>query len=445
MGACHSVKPKKVEEKDYIFYYKNEPNPWVKEENVEWKPYSNKDQISLKSAFSNFLKDPKTFYKGEISSKPDHYFDFKDWNEINKFTKEILPFKREYFGIRSNILRPKKTNKYLDLVLGKDPEPIIFEENLISKNSNIFSKGSEFESYKNTYDFNKGKNVKKVVFSVINQTPIQLTFKEELCFFENDYNINLEYKDFLKIIKDEVENMARLFDKNNQLKIYLGLIDQISNTYLFFNKIIQMFFQDGFLQQKINEFLAFSKSNTYEYFKIFYISLMASIKYCSENASIPNYQYGDDLIIYRPSKVTNREIEVYNTKKNNSFTRIFNEFLIGTRNLKYAKKIMDLDNENSTEYLWEILVPEYIINFEKDIFICLDNILPVPNYEEVLIKSGSVIFVDKIVPLYDEKNQKEYRNKFVVKCILRSWSFNSYLESLKLYYSMRNSKLKTLN
>jgi len=72
----------------------------------------------------------------------------------------------------------------------------------------------------------------------------------------------------------------------------------------------------------------------------------------------------------------------------------------------------------------------------------IETVLPQPNDEEVIVRSGNVLFIDKIIH-YKEANL-EKKNKFVVKCILRSLSFNSYFESLKVYYSYRNVKIKNI-
>jgi len=206
-----------------------------------------------------------------------------------------------------------------------------------------------------------------------------------------------------------------------------------------------MFMIDGFLQQKINQFLRLvGKSNYYENFKIFYLTLLASLKYCAENSPIPNHSFGDDIIIYRSSKPNPKEIEIFKSKDETNFSFLVREFLICTRNVKIVKKNMRLEDQSAIEYLWEILVPNYILEKESENLAFIETILPVPNDEEVLIKSGAAIFIDKIIPYTETKGGLEViiNNKFIVKCILRSFSFISYYEAMKIYYSFRNVNLK---
>jgi len=446
MGVCNSSNKKedriKSLNKGYLFYYKNEINPWVKEENVEWKPYEQKIQIDLKKGFENYLKDAKTNYKTEIPSKIGFIFDFKNWDQINKETKDILPFKREFCRIETNILRKKGISKYIDSNDTQvDYENIFLNDKIFDIKDVIFNEGKEFESVKNTYNFQIEKNIKKVYFNVINEYNIELKVSDNLCFLKDNYKLDLNFKDFILILKDEMENLSKLFDKSNSAKVYMEKIHQLSNSSLFFNRIVEIFMIEGFLQNKINQFLRMNKSNYFENFKLFYISLLASLRYCSLNLPIPNYTLGYDILLFGYSQSNAKEMELYKSKNNTNFSIILNEFFICSKKPKYSKNL-NLQDENKIEIIWEILVPYYLLEYENESLVFIETVLPHPNDEEVIIVSGSVFFIDKIIPYYEDNQEK--KNKFVIKCILRSLTFSSYYEALKIYYIYRNVKIKKI-
>lgn len=440
---------KKSEE--LLFFSNHDINPFVKVEELDWKPFEERIQLDLQFAFINYMNNPQLNFKAEIPSKLGFIFDFKEWNQINKITKEIIPFKREHPSLKSNIKRKRNTTKYIDYQVNENEIiPILLEDDKISYENikSLAEDKKEYEDIKEKYKIEKEKLVKKVFFNVIKDYHIELNLRTELCFWENECKLNTPFPDFLFILIDEVQNMARLYDKDNKLKIYLEIINQIHNSNIFFFKIIQIFLIEGFLRTEINKFLSIGKSNYYECFKVFYISLVASFKYISENMLVSNYVVGKDIFLYRTSKPNQNEIDMYKERNYTYFSIIFQDFILCSTNFKEAEKSIDFNNENLVEYLWEILVPSYILESEKENLASIQNLSPESNKsDQVMLKSGVVIFIDKIIPYSKVIDATKIlkKNKFIVKCILRSFSFESYFEALNIYYSLRLVNLQKID
>lgn len=446
MGACQSAK-KSNQKVNYYFYYKTDENPWLQGKKSEWTEFEPIKQKELKIAYTTYLKNPKEKSQYDLVSEPNFSFDFKAWNRINKETKAILPIKKEYIQIDSNIIRMKKGNLYLPLENLGFNEPLNLKDEILEKNHKIFNMGKELESKRSQYDHEKNKNKKKFIFNVIDGHDIEIFLRDDLAFYSDNYVMDLKFSEFISILKDEIITMGRLYDTKNEIEKYLEMIDMASNSYLFYHKIIEIFNHEGFLKLKINEILHNGITNFYENIKLFYVALLASLKYISLNTNKASLNLiaskEKEVKIYMVTKPVKKVMDFYEANGNKNITRIFNEFLICTKSDSYAKKSLSFDNITRPQFFWKISVPNYLLEKEPEAISFCEGVLPLPNNEEVFLRSGSVLYIDSISPMTKDDNivldkEKDLTNKFLVNAILRSFSFDSYFEVMKIKHGINN-------
>lgn len=434
MGKCQSIQKSK-NKTNYFFYYSCEIDDWAQAKKSDWKEFDHIGQKELIYSYNIYLKDPKEKSQFDIPSQPKFIFDFKNWNRINKETEGILPIKKEYLDIDSNIKRAKNEKIYLPIEKIPKGQPLTLPDKILEKDHKIFSNDKVLDSMQNTYNFQINKNRKKIQFNVITGFNIELKIKNELCFFDDNYILDLNFNLFLISLKDELTTFAKIYNDGKDIEKYIKILDTVSNSYLFFNKIIEIFNYEGFLKNKVNEILHNNVSNYFEDIKLFYVTLLASLKYVSLNQSKSNFL--NESFIYMVTKPTKQDFDFYEANDNKDITRIFNEFLLCTKSENYAKKLLDFNNINEPQFFWKIIIPKYLMEREGESLCFAEGILPIPNNEEVFLKSGSILYIDSITPyketdIIKREEKKDYTNKYFVNAILRTFSFESYFQVMKI-------------
>lgn len=288
---------------------------------------------------------------------------------------------------------------------------------------------------------------------------------------------------------DNKENNQNFNNFSNSIRLYRQLINDTSNPDEFFRSVVRAYTYEGFLSYYLNRLLK-TKSKKLNLIKHFYISLIASIDYFAPTHNLKIFEYSNlifeshhqheneqdnkiDLQALKPqfehihpceaaeeaSSCSSSDIEHfefisayfclkvsdYEIKKltsndiNNNKTLIFPEFLCTTINKKSAiENFLEKPTKEDVFYsvLVEIKIPKYILENEPKNYLFLNNLSEYPTETELLIKSGAVIYTEDVIPFWeyetsDNRHKISYENVFFQKCILRSFSFESYLENLK--------------
>jgi len=172
-----------------------------------------------------------------------------------------------------------------------------------------------------------------------------------------------------------------------------------------------LYTMEGYLYLKLNSHLWNSDKSGFENIVYYYTCLLASFEYFSKNTK---FNQNHDLVVYRASKFSEEEFQVYDKKNNTIITRNFKEFVSTSKDPNVLKKFSDLNNPNINEFLWEITIPSYIIRTEPNNFADISEFSQLPDEREILIRSGSIIKIEKIIPFTEEIEGKikEYPNKF---------------------------------
>jgi len=269
-----------------------------------------------------------------------------------------------------------------------------------------------------------------------------LEIDDKFSFPEEDTNINIPLSEMKIILLQEITDLGgNIGDiKNvlidNALK-YKQHIEQITDYKSFFRKVIFLYTIEGFLYHKMNSFLRNLNQSHFNTIKYYYTSLLASFEFFRLNTYINKNQ---DLIVYRASHISEEEFEKYFNNNNSNIIRIYKEFLSTSSNPVVPKNYFTKNDSITKEFFWEIKIPKEIIKNESNNFADISQVSLFQDEQEILLRSGAIIQIDKIVP-YTEiiSNQIiEYKNEFKKFCTVKTFSLDSFFDSIPFDNSIKN-------
>jgi len=201
---------------------------------------------------------------------------------------------------------------------------------------------------------------------------------------------------------------------------------------------------EGYLSLKLNNFLRSENKTVSEKIKYYYTSLLASFQFFSHNTE---YNKDQNLVVYRANICSDEEYLTYERKNNSNMIRIFKEFLSTSLNRNIAYDYLIKDNTDFKEFFWEITIPKEIIKNEPNIFANISQCSRFPDENEILIKSGAIIHIERIVPLTEEIDKQiiVYKNKFKKICTLKSFTLTSILKLVLINPSIQKLTLTDNN
>lgn len=428
----------KREKIEYLFFWKSNENAWNPKEKEQWSPFDLEDQMILNQAYSIYCLNP--FYnKVEIKKPAEWYIDFNQMIQINKIDhNKQRPIQRSNPNLITNIARLNRFNN-INRVEENDIEPT--PEIIANIKVQTFHELID-SNYK--YNKNKNKSLRKIHFNVIKNYKIELSVKDKLCFYNDNEEIKIPFENFIKILKDEITTLGKLYDLNYSIKFYIRELDKLEDSNSFFYGIIKMYTFEGFLYKKLNQYLRNLKTNYFEKIKLYYTSLLASFEYFSLLDLPEEVDTNEDLIVYRASKVFDSEFKKYEENGNKNITKIFNEFLSTSRDKTRVTNFFNKYDDSIKEYIWEIKIPKYMYESQRNNFAFIEKASVFECEKEVLLRSGLVILIEEIVP-YSQKSEDgedeiTFKNKYIKKCSLKSFEFCSYCNSINF-----NKDIDSLN
>jgi len=425
-------------EEEFIFFWQSNKNPWDVNEKKTWTPYDIEDDSKIRVAFQQYINDNS---KNIIHLKQpaDHYIDFSKMLEINKhdFFKS-KPIQRNNPKTMADIVR---INRFDNSKISDVQVDLIQQQTLNQKNYTAFFRNSDKE---------ESKKIIKIFFKVFPNFPCELEIEESLCCLEHKSIIDIPLQKMKLILHEEIEKLGREeeplnFDSQN---IYKSHIQSIFNYKTFYTKMVYMYTLEGYLYRNLNNYLRNSKKLKIEKIKYFYISLLASFKYLSQNTIINKDM---DLVVYRASRCSLNEFQQYQKGNNSNIIRIFKEFISTSINPEIAQHFFNkedkTENDDSIKLFWEITIPKEIIKYESSNFADISEFSQFPFEKEILIKSGAIIQINEIIPFTEKIGDKifEIKNKFRKICTLKTFSLASFFKLISLHSEIQYLHLSSNN
>jgi len=424
-------------EEDFLFFWKSNKDIWDSDESI-WTPYDLEDESILKVGFQQFLENNN---KNIFNLKnQQNYVDFSKMFILNKQNPlECRPILRISPKLVTNVFR-----------INRFDNPFVLSNVKLDFMENQILNQNEFELFFKNTDKEKCKKINKISFKVFSEFTCKLDIEERICFFENDYIIDIPLQEIKSILLEEINELGKEegqlpnFESQN---IYKSLIESIRNYKSFFKIILYIYTMEGYLYKKINNYLKIYQKVELEKIKYFYISLLASFKYLNKFIKIKDDQ---DLIVYRASRFSEQEFKQYQNKNNFCMIRIFKEFLSTTSNPQIINSFYnnyEKEIPNIKQFLWHIRIPKEIIKNESTNFADITEFSQFPSEKEILIKSGAIIQIDKIVPYTEKKGNQiiEYKNKYKALCTLKTFSFAPFFKLVSLDPSIKELNLSGNN
>lgn len=419
----------------FIFFWKSNANPFRSSSEKQWSPYDLEDQYSLKLAYALYRVNPY-FDKGEIKKPNEHFVNFRNMMQISKRdTYRQRPIMRSLSDSVDNIVRLNRFFYQDTKQIEYEPQiNIINKENIEVQNKEHFLAllTSEKDQIKEEINYT-------INFNVIQNISLKYQIKENLSFFKNNETIDIPFKTWLGYVEKEIHNLGILLDKRNSFLQYIDVLNESTNSQNFFKKISKMYTLEGFLFRKLNEYLRVFDVIGLKNLKYFYNSLLASFEYFSKLAPPKGIDINKDLTVYRGSKVSDKEFNEYFNNNNENIVRVFNEFISTSRRRSRAYGFFKKNEENAKSFMWEIKIPAEFLQNERQHFAFIEDYSIFESEEEVLIKSGSVIHIEKIEPY--EENGFIVKNKYIKKCVLKSLEITKYLKTIKFDNSVQSLEL----
>ena len=235
----------------WSFYYKYKPT---------WTPYDEGDNQFLEQQYQLYLKDPKT--KTILGNPPRYRITFQDWNQAkvnDTQLNRLRPIIRELPGKIINIMR---FNRFETNIRITNQQKINFmeEEKIEEKDGMV-----------------------KIKFAIIKGKFIEIEVPETLYLF-NDKKID-NYEKWIVSLKNQIDHLGEIsdFQNNKNPYKYEDFFKNISKEN-FYPKMIKMHTKEGFLYKEFNKILRNGHKNELQNISMYYISLMASLKYYSQRS-----------------------------------------------------------------------------------------------------------------------------------------------------------------
>jgi len=419
-----SKSDKNKKEEDFLFFWKANLDPWNQKEEPLWSPYDEEDQFILIEAYNNYFND-KSKKIVDLKKPADHFIDFSKMLQINKHNPDKQrSVQRCHPKLVTNIIRKNR--------FSTSNKNTIFKPDFIEKKT--LKEDYDFRNFFKNIKDEKTKKVNIIYFKVFPEFHCKLEIEEELCFFQDEFSIEISLEEIKSILIQEISNLAideeKSCGKNNSAQRYKKQIEKIEDYKTFFEKMVYIYTMESYLYKKLNNFLRNMNKIAFENIKYYYTCLLSSFQYFSKNHNLDNNK---DLIVYRASKFNKEELQFYKKNNNSNITRIFKEFLSTTIDIKTTQNFFEKNDRNINEFLWEIRIPKDLIINEPYNFADISNS---SNFDEkeILIRSGAIINIDQIIPYTEQIGNKtvNYINKFKKICTLKSFSMASFYKLISL-------------
>jgi len=445
----NTISDKNLNEDEIYFFWKSNEDPWDINQDSIWSPYDMEDELLLRIAYKEYLKDLSK-KKCELKNPTDHYIDFSKMLQINKNNyKRQRPVRRDHPINLENIIRK---NRFLVVQQAEKLNNQI-KVNLI--NQDQLQNESNLASFIN--DKNNIKETKKIYFEIIQESdddqsiknfPYEIDIKEELFFFEdNNIKINYSLNEIKSIIIKEIHDFSIDFEKDqtfiNSAKYYESKLKSTNTIKLFFEIIVKIYTYEGFLYRKMNEYLRIYNIEGIKKIKIYYFSLLASLKFFSEQIKLNNND--ENMKVYRGSRYSDEEFKEYESKNFKGIIRIFYEFISTSKIPDLPKMFFNESTSDTPQFFWEIKIPKILLKYESSNFSDITKISYLPSENEILIRSGAIIEIEKIIPYYKPNEEVVYPNKYRLICSLKSFSLSSMLNVISLDASIEELNLSFNN
>jgi len=422
----YRIRPIKVEklkptlinktDQDFVFFWKANKDPWNQNEETLWSPYDEEDQFILKEAYNKYLEH-KIENIVNLKILDHHFIDFSKMVQSDKLNPyKQRPVQRCHPKLVSNILRKNRM-----ITSNEDTTflPEIVEKQYLNKD--------DIKKYFKNIENQKLKKLNKIYFNVFPEFQCELEIEKELCFFEDNFSIEVSLKEIKSILIQEISYLSKCDSNSNEntAKSYLSQIEKIIDYKSFFIKMVFIYTMEGYLYKQLNFILRKMIISDFEKIKYYYTCLLFSFQYFSK---ITKFNTNNDLIVWRASKFSQEEFQAYEAKNKRNIIRIFKEFLSTSKEEKKILNFFDKNDTETKEFLWEIRIPKEIIKNEPNNFADISNSSKFDE-KEILIRSGAIIQIDQILPYTEKKGNAiiEYPNKFKKTCTLKSFSLKTFL------------------
>ena len=379
MGNKHASKKKIIldnQSEEIRFFWKGNYDPF-NEPISEWIPFDMKDNELLEKSYQKFIKG--------INDKliiGNYSYDFEKSTQFNIYNvRKQRPIKREITSNVTNILRKNR-----------------FREICISSNNNLMS----IDNWKNLIDDVECE------FNVIPKNTVKFKVKKNQNFFNGEININ--FITYIDLLTNEITELSIRFNQNDYYKnLYFDKITEFN----FFSLILKMYTEESFLYGTVNKILRDGNPDDYQLIKYYYISLLASFEFCSKMDT-------NNTKLFVGARISHEEIKLF-AESTNLIMRT-DTFLSTTYNINTAKQFLPKEEEDGC--LFEIEISNDIPDYNNLALMNDHSVYPTEN--EVLIKSGSLLFIKK----FETKNKNYFCQIYLI---------SNSLEGLKLFLETNTS------
>jgi hypothetical protein len=438
---------KNQKDNPYNFYWQANADPDSKEEDPQWAPYQEEDNILLEYYYQKYKKEgqPRVLEIGEYA------VDFEKWvqchqvetwrqRKIIRASKEQINhiYRKNRFDNNKFITNYKKTFIEELKIDFNQEERTLGNLKIILSSFDIQTK-IQFEYSVITFNVLPGKAIN---FLLLN------SFKNQLTICSNGtWSIDLTMSTLKQKLEKEIDLHAESISRYNFYKDkYLTDLNETN----FFVNIFKMYTEVGYLYTLMNKVLREKDAEEFKKIEVYYICLLAAFEYSSIEANekfskgnmiIPepdvasNLKLYNKLKIYRGTYITDNEIEYYKTRINSNCrpVRIYNEFLSCSMNKQTAML-------HAANCLVELEL-DFRIYEQNNHFIFLHSDLTVFSVErEILLRSGVIIQIHSFFENTNYINNINCLPQYILKG--KVISFNDTIFSSCLLEGIEENKNK---
>jgi len=365
----------------YKFLWRSDPNPWSDNDNATWSPYYEGDNAFLNVQYQLFLKNPKT--ETTLGNPPRYQIDFYNWVQINindKFRQRPIKRRNSLF----NIIIPRFNRVDSNALLNNVPKVNLMEEKELAQK----------------------KGMMKIKFAIIKNQDVEIEISEKI--FELENKIIKNYENWIFDLKNEISNLGQisLYQNKEHPYKYEDFLKNLSQEN-FYSKMIRMYTKEGFLYKEINNLLRNCHKNSFQNIYIYYISLMASLRYYSQTSihslEMDGYVQKDmeKLVLFRGSGISENEIKMYEKDKDKRLVRQMLEFISTSVEKANALKFLDLSNAE-IKALIQIEIPIDKLYLNKCPLCYIGDLSEFKNEKECLISSGAFMKVEEVTKITEK-------------------------------------------
>ena len=387
-------KPENIEKdygtEEFKFFWRSDPDPWSEKYNATWSPYVEGDNIFLEEQYQIYLEKVKNGKEPQMTTlgnPPQYRIDFKNWVQIN-----INESSKQRAIIRS---LPSNVYHFFLRVHRFDSEIMPSKEQAIDilKNNEI----------------NQAKQESIVIkFDIIKDKEVEIQISKRIFEFIESKGIIKDYNKWVVSLKDEINNLEKISTfRNSENKYYYAkYLEKIENSN-FYETMITMYTVEDYLYKEINKVLREAHKNELQQISCYYISLMASLEYYTQrtfenllNKKILNENV-DTMMVYRGAPMTKEELETYDKLlSDKSVLKVRQIFQFLSTSIKKETTTMFLQPEkDKIKALYFIEIPIFKDDYKSCPITYIKDFSIYKNEEECLIKSGTLLLIEKITKI----------------------------------------------